>query len=119
VSASADPVGVAPAVVLDQVGVARRERLVWSQGTFSIPRGSMVIVIGPNGSGKTTLLELLLGLVPPASGRVEVLGGGPQRGNRRIGYVPQNYTATIGEAVGIGIVGSVARSPVGPAPLGR
>lgn len=45
-------------------------------------------VIGPNGAGKTSLLKLLLGLVP-ASGVVEVLGQPPRRGNRRIGYVPQ------------------------------
>jgi zinc/manganese transport system ATP-binding protein len=89
----------APAVVLDQVAVARRDHLVWSQGTFTIPRGSMVIVIGPNGSGKTTLLEVLLGLLPAATGRVEVFGEPPRRGNARIGYVPQNYTATIGDAV--------------------
>jgi zinc/manganese transport system ATP-binding protein len=88
-----------PAVLLDGVAVARRDRLVWSEGSFSIPRGSMVIVIGPNGSGKTTLLEVLLGLLPTAAGRVEVLGDEPSRGNRRIGYVPQNYTATIGNAV--------------------
>lgn len=88
-----------PAVLLDQVAVARRDRLVWSQGTFAIERGSMVIVIGPNGSGKTTLLEVLLGLLPPSAGRVEVFGAAPRRGNGRIGYVPQNYTATIGNAV--------------------
>ncbi len=36
---------------------------VWSDGTFAIPRGSVVVVIGPNGSGKTTLLQMLLGLL--------------------------------------------------------
>jgi zinc/manganese transport system ATP-binding protein len=45
-------------------------------------------VIGPNGAGKTSLLKVLLGLLP-ASGLVEVLGRPPRRGNRLIGYVPQ------------------------------
>src|SRR4051794_14089472 len=88
-----------PAVALHDVAVARRGRTVWSDGTFEIPRSGVVIVIGPNGSGKTTMLELLLGLLPPAAGTLEVLGEAPRRGNPRIGYVPQNYTATIGHAV--------------------
>lgn len=87
------------AVRLDDVSVARGGHLVWSQGTFEIPRGSLVGVIGPNGSGKTTLLELILGLIRPASGTVEVLGEPPRRGDPRIGYVPQGYTAAVGNAL--------------------
>jgi len=87
------------AVQLDGASVSRRGRTIWSEGTFAVPRGSVVIVIGPNGSGKTTLLQVLLGLLPVATGNVEVLGNPPRRGNQRIGYVPQNYTATIGNAV--------------------
>ena len=68
-------------------------------GTFTIPAGRIVGVIGPNGSGKTTLLEMILGLLPVAAGDLTVLGETPRRGNRRIGYVPQNYTAEIGEAI--------------------
>ena len=41
-------------------------RTIWSHGTFDVPAGSVVGIIGPNGSGKTTLLEVLLGL---AAGR--------------------------------------------------
>nr|WP_246324186.1 ABC transporter ATP-binding protein [Petropleomorpha daqingensis] len=66
---------------------------------MSVPAGAVVGVIGPNGAGKTTLFQVLLGLLPVAEGQVRVLGGPPRRGNRRIGYVPQNYTAAIGEAV--------------------
>ncbi|MFN8104128.1 MAG: ATP-binding cassette domain-containing protein [Acidimicrobiia bacterium] len=87
------------AVELDGVAVARGSRRVWSHGTFAIPAGACVAVIGPNGSGKTTLFELLLGLVEPAAGTVRVLGEPPTRGNRRIGYVPQDYTASVGNAV--------------------
>jgi zinc/manganese transport system ATP-binding protein len=72
---------------------------LWSGGTFEIAAGSMVGVIGPNGSGKTSLLELLLGLVEPSEGAVSVLGAAPSRGSSRIGYVPQNYTSAVGDAV--------------------
>jgi len=87
------------AVALDGVAITRNGRTVWSDGTFSVPTGSVVGVIGPNGSGKTTLLEMLLGLLTPSAGHLEVLGAVPKRGNTRIGYVPQNYTAAIGDAV--------------------
>lgn len=87
------------AVRLDGVAIARSGRTVWSHGTFSVPTGAVVGVIGPNGSGKTTLLEMILGLIEPTEGSIEVLGSTPNRGDARIGYVPQNYTAAIGGAV--------------------
>lgn len=87
------------ALDLDGVAATRDGDLIWSDGTFSVPPGSIVGIIGPNGSGKTTLLEMLLGLLPPASGELTVLGEVPHKGNPRIGYVPQNYTAEIGEAI--------------------
>ncbi|WP_409328449.1 metal ABC transporter ATP-binding protein [Trujillonella humicola] len=88
-----------PALVLDGVSVVRGGRTVWSQGTLAVPAGAVVGVIGPNGAGKTTLFQVALGLLPVAAGRVEVLGAAPRRGDRRIGYVPQNYTAALGDAI--------------------
>ena len=88
-----------PALLLDDVRVVRGGRTVWSEGSLTVPAGAVVGVIGPNGPGKTTLFQVALGLLPVASGRVEVLGAPPRRGNRRIGYVPQNYTAALGDAI--------------------
>jgi zinc/manganese transport system ATP-binding protein len=90
---------VTAALRLDHAAVARNGEVVWSNGTLDVPTGAVVIVIGPNGSGKTTLLEVVLGLLPLAAGRLEVLGEAPRRGNPRVGYVPQNYTASVGDAV--------------------
>jgi manganese/zinc/iron transport system ATP- binding protein len=52
----------------------------------------MVLLMGPNGAGKSTLIKAILGIVRPASGRVEVLGSDPLKDRsvrRRIAYVPQ------------------------------
>jgi zinc transport system ATP-binding protein len=70
-----------------------------------IEPGEFIGVIGPNGGGKTTLLKLMLGLLRPRRGRIEVLGTTPEAARKRIGYCPQygNFTRdfpiTVSEAV--------------------
>jgi zinc/manganese transport system ATP-binding protein len=88
-----------PALVFDDVSVVRGGRLIWSEGTFEIPSGGIVALIGSNGSGKSTMLQVVLGLLPVASGSVRVLGGRPGERNDLIGYVPQDYVAGAGEAI--------------------
>lgn len=76
---------------------------------LAVPFGSITAVLGPNGAGKTTLLRVLMGMLRPAAGRVEVLGSRLEDGypspqlKARIGYVPQNAalyeTATVLELV--------------------
>ncbi|OBI83363.1 metal ABC transporter ATP-binding protein [Mycobacterium sp. 1245805.9] len=89
----------APALVFADVSAVRGRRLIWSHGTFTVPAGGIAAVIGPNGSGKTTLLHMVLGLVPAAAGRIEVFGHRPGQANDVIGYVPQHYAESSGEAV--------------------
>jgi len=57
---------------------------------LSIRNDDFLGLIGPNGGGKTTLLKLMLGLVAPSRGEVTILGENPERGRKRIGYVPQH-----------------------------
>ena len=74
------------------VEVGYHARTVWTDATFEIGSGEFVAVIGPNGAGKTTLFKLLLGLLRPRGGQLELFGAPPRRGNAKIGYVPQTHT---------------------------
>lgn len=58
--------------------------------SFSVNNGEIFGFLGPNGAGKTTTLRMILDIIPPTSGRIEVLGSAsaiPVR--RRIGYLPE------------------------------
>ncbi|KUI36727.1 metal ABC transporter ATP-binding protein [Mycobacterium sp. GA-2829] len=88
-----------PALRFSDASVARGRQTIWSQADFEVPAGGVVAVIGSNGAGKTTLLQVVLGLLPPSTGNVEVFGSPPGALNAQIGYVPQDYGANAGEAV--------------------
>ncbi len=68
---------------LTDVELALGDRVLWHGLTLSIDRGEFLAVLGPNGSGKTSLLRMLLGLLAPTGGTVEVTGS--------VGYVPQQH----------------------------
>src|SRR5690348_7312769 len=61
-------------IQLDDVAAQLGDRTIWSGATLSIQAGEFVAILGPNGSGKSTLLRLLLGLLRPSVGRVEIFG---------------------------------------------
>ena len=61
----------------------------------AVPRGQVIGLLGHNGAGKSTLIKLILGLIAPSGGRLEVLGQSPWRAHalrRRIGYLPESAT---------------------------
>lgn len=62
--------------------------------SFSVAPGECFGLLGPNGAGKSTTLKLVLGLLRPDAGRIELLGlPVPQRAREaraRVGVVPQN-----------------------------
>ncbi|WP_447044110.1 ABC transporter ATP-binding protein [Vreelandella sp. H-I2] len=64
---------------------------------LTIEKGEMLALLGHNGAGKTTIMKLILGLISPSSGRVDVLGGAPdgphaERLRCQLGYLPENVT---------------------------
>jgi ABC-2 type transport system ATP-binding protein len=60
--------------------------------TLAVEPGEVFGFIGPNGAGKSTTIRILLDLLRPTSGVVEVFGQNPRNGGpelrRRIGYLP-------------------------------
>jgi zinc/manganese transport system ATP-binding protein len=78
-----------PAVSFQDAALGFGGRTLWQGLTLDIAPGEFLAVLGPNGSGKTTLIKAVLGLQPLSAGSLTVLGAPPRRGNRRIGYVPQ------------------------------
>jgi zinc/manganese transport system ATP-binding protein len=81
------------AVELNGVTLAFGTRAVLSSVTLAIHHSEFIGVLGPNGSGKTTLMRAILGLLPPRSGAIRVLGLPVARGNPAVGYMPQTRGA--------------------------
>ena len=79
--------------------------------SLHIPAGSAVAFVGPNGSGKTTTADLLVGLLTPQSGHIEIDGeplGGSNRATWQscVAYVPQQIfilDATVRENIALGV----------------
>jgi zinc transport system ATP-binding protein len=101
-----------PPVVLaaDGVSFAYGAESVLEDVALEVRAGEFAALAGPNGSGKSTLLKILLGLLTPQRGSVEVFGVAPHhlRDRWRVGYVPQrpriapDLPATVEEVVATG-----------------
>lgn len=83
-------------VAVDLQGVTKRynEIVAVNNISLTINTGEIFALLGPNGSGKSTTLKMLLGLVQPTAGSVNVLGIDVQKDlvavKRQVGYVPES-----------------------------
>jgi zinc transport system ATP-binding protein len=109
---TSEPAGAGPVPALAAHGIAfsyGREPVL-DGVDLAVHAGEFAALAGPNGSGKSTLLRILLGLLTPTSGRVEIFGQAPSdlRERWRVGYVPQrpriapDLPATVAEVVAAG-----------------
>jgi manganese/zinc/iron transport system ATP- binding protein len=80
---------VTPLLDIHDVTVAYHRRPVLWDVDLTMHRPQLAAICGPNGAGKSTLIKAVLGLVPMASGRVQVFGQSVSAVRKRIGYVPQ------------------------------
>jgi ABC-2 type transport system ATP-binding protein len=57
---------------------------------FAVPSGCVYGILGPNGAGKTTVIRMLMDIIAPDAGRIEVLGSTAlPRVKDRVGYLPE------------------------------
>jgi phospholipid/cholesterol/gamma-HCH transport system ATP-binding protein len=63
-----------PAVVFDKVSFAFDDHVVLRDVSFTVAKGSMVMLLGASGSGKSVALKLILGLLRPDAGAITVNG---------------------------------------------
>jgi ABC-2 type transport system ATP-binding protein len=83
-----------PAVKLRKVAKRYADIVAVDYVDLDVKYGEILGLLGPNGSGKTTTLKMILGLVKPDSGSVNVLGINAEDDSvavkRQVGYVPES-----------------------------
>ena len=85
---------VSTIVDIADVSFAYGDQLAVDNVSLTVESGDFLGLIGPNGSGKTTLLHLMLGLITPDEGTIELFGEPVSAfdDGERIGYVSQQAT---------------------------
>lgn len=78
-SVGGEPVAPAPAVRFSHVTHRYGNQVAVADLSVEVARGETLALLGPNGAGKSTTISLVLGLLRPQRGTVEVLGTTPRR----------------------------------------
>jgi len=85
-----------PAIKVDQLGKSFGSREVLSHVSLSIPMGQTFALLGRNGAGKTTTIRILLGLLTPDAGTVQLNGinpaSDPLKVRSQVGYLAEDQT---------------------------
>jgi zinc transport system ATP-binding protein len=76
---------VTPLIQLKNISVRRDEQDILRQVDFALSAKEIVTLIGPNGAGKSTLIKVLLGIMQPNQGQVQVAK------KIKMAYVPQKF----------------------------
>lgn len=88
---------------------AYQGKLILKNISFTVEKGDFLGIIGPNGAGKSTLLKLLLKILTPLEGEIEILGEDIRKFDEwpKVGYISQkansfngDFPATVEEIVG-------------------
>ncbi|MCT6922584.1 MULTISPECIES: ABC transporter ATP-binding protein [Bacillales] len=105
-----------PIIQLRNVTFQYDETQALNDISFQVQEGDFLALLGPNGSGKSTLLKLILGLLKPTKGEIELFGEPIQafKQHEWIGYVSQKsnsfnsgFPATVEEVVKSGLTKKV------------
>jgi ABC-2 type transport system ATP-binding protein len=78
------------ALVLKGISKAFAGHVAVERLSLAVPRGSVFGLLGPNGAGKTTTLRMVMDILGPDAGTIEILGRPADHASRdRIGYMPE------------------------------
>jgi len=101
-----------PIIQIKNVSFHYEQTQVLNNISFAVNEGEFLALLGPNGSGKSTLLKLILGLLKPVNGEIQLFGQPSNQFKKRelIGYVSQKsnsfnsgFPATVREVVKSGL----------------
>jgi len=86
-----------PLVSLVEAGKSYDQLDALSAMTMSLNEGEVLGLFGHNGAGKTTMMKLILGVISPTAGKVEVMGIAPDSKaawhcRSKVGYLPENVS---------------------------
>lgn len=81
------------AIYVNNLNFAYHRDTILESINLAVTTKDFLAIIGPNGGGKSTLIKLILGLLSPQSGTIEVFGKSPKDGAHLLSYVPQHTHA--------------------------
>ncbi|WP_206485233.1 ABC transporter ATP-binding protein [Thalassotalea sp. G2M2-11] len=92
-----DPVKTAPLVQLTDVGKHYPKLTALNTLSMHLNEGEVLGLFGHNGAGKTTMMKLILGVISPSHGQVQVMGCRPDSKaawhmRAQVGYLPENVS---------------------------
>ncbi|WP_298830227.1 metal ABC transporter ATP-binding protein [uncultured Planococcus sp.] len=103
---------VAPLIDIKDISFEYEQTKALDNISMKVEEGDFLAILGPNGSGKSTLLKIMLGLMKPSKGKIELFGVDAKNFKNRewIGYVSQKsnsfnsgFPATVEEVVAGGL----------------
>ncbi len=103
---------VAPLIDIQDISFEYEQTKALDHISMKVEEGDFLAILGPNGSGKSTLLKIMLGLIKPSKGKIELFGVDSKNFKNRewIGYVSQKsnsfntgFPATVKEVVAGGL----------------
>ena len=100
-----------PVLEIHDLTVAyNRKPVLWGID-LTLPKGKLIGIVGPNGAGKSTLIKACMGLIPLASGWIQLFEQPLDAVRQRISYVPQresvdwDFPASVRDVVEMGRYG--------------
>jgi len=80
-----------PILTFNKVNYTVNNKPILTDINLSVTPDDFIAVIGPNGGGKTTLLKLILGIIKPTSGSIQLFSKAPKVGRVHVGYLSQQF----------------------------